>query len=102
WDESYGARMLGLVEPLTTNPDPDLPLLVWSDDRGAVRTSWGDDPDGWTLIDMGFERPAYALLAHPDRTESIRSSPQEPSPTGPIPTTGHKPGSTSDGGAQPA
>jgi hypothetical protein len=63
--------MLELIEPIQATPDPDLPLLVWTDQQGGIRTSWREDPNGWTPIDIGFSRPGYVMLAHPDRANPV-------------------------------
>lgn len=69
FNSEESGRLLKLIEPLQVSPDPDLPLLVWKDPEHAVHTSW---PDGgrqlWTPIDVGLNRPALFLLAHPDQS----------------------------------
>jgi hypothetical protein len=69
-------RLLKLIEPLQLFPDPDLPLLVWKDPDKGVRTSWPDGGRGlWTPIDVGLNRPALFLLAHPDQSGDCGDTP---------------------------
>ncbi len=60
--DSEASRLLRLVEPIEPGPSTDLPLLVWNDCEGHIKTSWPGSPmDLWTPVDVGMEHPGYVF-----------------------------------------